>query len=146
MTTKTSPLVLLVEDNPDHADLVRQTLATPTQRPRLEHVRDGEQALDYLLRRGAFQDPASSPRPEVILLDIRLPKRDGLSVLREIKANPSLREIPVVILTTSSHADDVSAAYQGHANSYLVKPVDYGEFSALMRDLGVYLLDRNHQA
>ena len=104
---------------------------------------DGEAALDYLYQRGDYQLPEISPRPDVILLDLRLPKIDGMDVLREIKASDDLRGIPVVVLTSSEAAPDLTQAYQNHANSYLVKPVDFERFSHLMRDLGLYWLGWN---
>jgi len=107
------------------------------------HVSDGQAALDYLLRQGAFQDPASSPRPHVILLDLRLPRVDGLQVLQILKETESLRQIPVVILTTSATEQDIARAYHFHANSYLVKPIGFEEFEKMMRDLGFYWLAWN---
>jgi CheY-like chemotaxis protein len=133
-------LILLVEDNDAHAELVRRSFSLHNLANRIYHVSDGEEALDYLYRRGKFEDPASSPRPHVILLDLRLPRIDGLEVLREIKADESLRRIPVVVLTTSDAETDVARAYEAHANSYLVKPVDFQRFSQLMRDFGYYWL------
>ena len=110
---------------------------------RLKHVWDGEEALDYLYRRGKFTDRSESPRPGVILLDLRLPKIDGLEVLNTIKADPDLRRIPVVVLTTSAAETDKIKAYESFANSYLVKPVDYTQFVALMQSLGYYWLAWN---
>jgi CheY-like chemotaxis protein len=101
-------------------------------------VRTGQAALDYVRRQGAYADPSSSPRPELILLDLRLPLIDGLSVLREIKGDVALRDIPVVVLTTSDAPLDVQQAYEAHANSYLVKPMDHERFDALVRELGLY--------
>ena len=101
-------------------------------------------ALAYLLRQGVYADPATSPKPHVVLLDLRLPKVSGLDVLREIKTNNDLRAIPVVILTTSTAERDVVSAYAQHANSYLVKPVDFAAFTRLMHDLGLYWLLRNY--
>ncbi|MFH1117909.1 MAG: response regulator [Pseudomonadota bacterium] len=132
--------ILLVEDNADHAKIVKRSLKNHRISNVVCHVQDGETALDYLFRRGRFADPKSSPRPDVILLDLRLPKIDGLGVLKQIKESPHLLRIPVVILTTSHAEQDRAKAYDYHANSYLVKPLDFEKFSALMNDLGFYWL------
>jgi two-component system response regulator len=107
---------------------------------RLEHVVDGQEALDYLFHRAEFQDPNLAPRPNLILLDLRLPKVDGLEVLKTIKADADLAGIPVVVLTTSAAEVDMAKAYGNHANSYLVKPVDFPQFLKLMDALGYYWL------
>ena len=136
-------LILLVEDNPDHAELVQRSLADHRVANQVRHLTDGQSALDYLFRRGAFADPASSPRPHIVLLDLRLPLIDGLDVLKVIKQNLELQTIPVVVLTTSEAEQDVEAAYQNYVNSYLVKPVGYDDFNKLMQDLGFYWLGWN---
>jgi len=136
--------VLLVEDNPDHTELIERSFEDHRVANKIYHVADGEAAHDYLFRRGAYTDPQQSPRPHVILLDLRLPKVDGLEILREIKTSDELKKIPVVILTTSRAEQDVARAYQQHANSYLVKPVDFDRFTQLMDDLGFYWLGWNH--
>ncbi len=136
--------ILFVEDNPDHAELVTRSFEDHRVGNRIHHLTDGEAALDYLLRRNAYSDPEKSPRPHVILLDLRLPKIDGLEVLRVIRTSPGLEKIPVVILTTSHAELDVAKAYENHANSFLVKPLDYEKFTSLMDDLGFYWLGWNH--
>jgi CheY-like chemotaxis protein len=136
-------VVLLVEDNEDHAELVKRQLVDHRIANQLVHVTDGQSALDYLLQAGPYADPASSPRPHVILLDLRLPKVDGIEVLKSCKSNESLSTIPVVILTTSEAECDLDQAYENHANSYLVKPVDFNKFKQLMDDLGFYWLSWN---
>ncbi|MEW6084510.1 MAG: response regulator [Chloroflexota bacterium] len=136
-------LVMLVEDNVDHAELVVRTLEEHRIANRVRHFLDGQSALDYLFHRGEFSDPATAPRPHVILLDLRLPKVDGIDVLRGIKESDDLKSIPVVILTTSEAEKDVAKAYYNHANSYLVKPVGFEEFKKLMDDLGFYWLGWN---
>jgi CheY-like chemotaxis protein len=136
-------LIMLVEDNLDHAELVRRALADHRVANRLQHLTDGQSALDYLFRRGAFADPAVSPRPHLVLLDLRLPRVDGLDVLKAVKQDRELHTIPVVVLTTSDAKQDVSAAYRHYVNSYLVKPVGYDDFNKLMRDLGFYWLGWN---
>jgi CheY-like chemotaxis protein len=135
--------VMLVEDNIDHAELVMRTLQNHRIANKIRHFTDGQTALDYLLRRADFSDPASTPRPHVILLDLRLPRVDGLEVLQTIKEDQVLKSIPVVILTTSEAERDVARAYYNHANSYLVKPLGYEEFRKLMEDLGFYWLGWN---
>lgn len=136
-------VILLVEDEEAHAEIVRRNFASCRMANQLRHVDDGQAALDYLYRRNAFSDPATSPRPGIILLDLRLPKVDGLEVLKIIKNDPELAAIPVVILTTSKAEADMVKAYHSHANSYLVKPVDFTQFSELMETFGFYWLAWN---
>lgn len=133
-------VILLVEDDPAHAEIVRRNFEGFRLANRLEHVVDGQEALDYLYRRGPFADTARSPRPGLILLDLRLPKIDGLDVLSTIKGDTDLQRIPVVVLTTSAAERDMARAYDAHANSYLTKPVDYEQFLELMEALGYYWL------
>lgn len=136
-------LVMLVEDNIDHAELVIRTLEDHHISNRIRHFTDGQSAIDYLMREGEYSDPESSPRPHMILLDLRLPRVDGLVVLARIKENPELKAIPVIVLTTSEAERDVTRAYDNYVNSYLVKPVGFEEFSKLMNDLGFYWLGWN---
>ena len=142
-TTDNQIVILHVEDDPDHAELVRRSFESHRVTNRLMLVSDGEVALDYLFRRGDYADPKKSPTPTIILLDLRLPKIDGLEVLTVIKSDPTLKYIPVVILTTSEAETDVARAYELHANSYLVKPVDFNKFARLMEELGFYWLKWN---
>jgi two-component system response regulator len=136
-------LVMLIEDNLDHAELVMRTLADHKVANQIRHFSEGQSALDYLYRRGEYSDPAKSPRPNLILLDLRLPRIDGLEILKEIKNTDELRTIPVVVLTTSEAERDIARAYLNHANSYLVKPVGFEEFNQLMEDMGFYWLGWN---
>ena len=136
--------ILLVEDNPAHAELIIRSLEDHHVPNDIYHAYDGEVALDYLFRRGLFQNASENPLPHVILLDIRMPKIDGLQVLREIKSSAKLKHIPVIILTTSEADSDVKMAYDNYANSYLVKPVDFDKFMKLMEELGFYWLKWNH--
>ena len=131
-------VILLVEDDAAHAEIVRRNFADCRLANTLMHVTDGQAALDYLKQQDAFSDPAKAPRPGIILLDLRLPKVDGLEVLRSIKTDPKLSSIPVVILTTSNAESDKVKAYATHANSYLVKPVDFTKFTELMTAFGYY--------
>jgi CheY-like chemotaxis protein len=134
--------VLLVEDDPDHAELVRRGLEEYGSQLLLTHVADGESALEYLKDRAARNAPG---RPHLILLDLRLPRMDGLEVLREIKALPDLADIPCVVLTTSRAEGDMLKAYRLHANSYLVKPGDYGRFVEMIAGVERYWLRQNAQ-
>lgn len=136
--------ILLVEDNPAHAELVMRSFEDHRLANKIHHVADGEVALDYLFRRGRYADPEQSPRPHLVLLDLHLPRIDGLEVLREIRANESVQDLPVVVLTTSAVEGDVVGAYKNHVNSYVVKPVDFDKFMQLMDQLGFYWLAWNH--
>jgi len=133
-------IILLIEDNPAHAELVIRSLRRHRIVNEIYHVSDGEEALNYLFRRGNYAAPEKSPRPNLILLDLRLPKIDGLEVLKEIKTTEHLQRLPIVILSTSNAEIDVARAYDYHANSYLVKPIDFDKFAKLMNDLGFYWL------
>jgi two-component system, response regulator len=135
--------ILLVEDNEAHAELVIRGMRDQQVANRIHHVSDGEQALDYLFRRGTYTDPVINPRPNLVLLDLRLPRVDGLEVLKTIKSTPDLLSIPVVILTSSDAESDIARAYEYHANSYVVKPLDFKIFTKLMKDLGFYWLGWN---
>lgn len=137
------PLVLLlVEDDPAHAEIVRRNLQGFRVANRLEHVSDGQDALDYLYRQGKWSNE-TAPRPHIILLDLRIPKVDGLEVLRIIKDDHNLGSIPVVILTTSAAEADKIKAYASNVNSYLVKPLDLKQFVDLIHSLGYYWLAWN---
>ena len=135
--------ILLVEDNDAHADLVIRGMRDQQVANKIHHVTDGEQALNYLFGRGAYADPVQNPRPNLVLLDLRLPRVDGLVVLKTIKTTPALLRIPVVILTSSDAESDIVKSYDYHANSYVVKPLDYKLFTKLMKDLGSYWLGWN---
>lgn len=136
-------LILLVEDDPAHAEIVRRNLEDFRVANRIVHVSDGQEALDYLLHQGAYTDVEKFPLPGLVLLDLRLPKVDGLEVLKQAKSNSDLRSIPIVVLTTSSAESDMARAYECQANSYLVKPVDLPQFSSLMEAFGFYWLAWN---
>ena len=136
-------LVLYVEDDPAHAELTMASFEDAGAPHEIHHVADGEQALEYLKSSLDPDEAAAHPRPDVVLLDLRLPRVDGLEVLNEIKTNEALSTIPVVILTTSSAEADVAKAYRQQANSYLLKPVDYENFSALIETFGEYWLGWN---
>jgi CheY-like chemotaxis protein len=124
--------ILLVEDNPADVNLLRETFLESKVANQLHVVNDGEAALDFLHRRGEF---AAAAHPDLILLDIGLPKKDGLEVLAEIKTDPELRHIPVIILTTSQAEEDVFRSYDLHANSYITKPVHLNELFAVLKTI-----------
>jgi CheY-like chemotaxis protein len=122
--------ILLVEDNPGDARLVIEALKEGRVRNYVHVARDGIEALDMLRRADGFPD---SPRPDLVLLDLNLPRKDGREVLAEIKADPALRRIPVVILTTSTAEEDVVRSYDLHANCFITKPVDLDQFMGVVR-------------
>jgi CheY-like chemotaxis protein len=124
--------VLLVEDDPGDVLMTREAFEEHKVRNRLSVVSDGAEALAYVRREGEFAD---ATRPDLILLDLNLPKRDGREVLKELKADPDLREIPIVVLTTSSAESDVLASYQLHANAYVTKPVDFERFISAVKQI-----------
>ncbi|NIM05729.1 MAG: response regulator [Armatimonadetes bacterium] len=130
--------ILLVEDNEDHAFLIQKALRGYGLINEIHLAPSGEEALDYLFRRDKYADPKDSPRPGLILLDIRLPGMDGLEVLKTIKQNESLKTIPVCMLTTSAQQSDLEAAYANGANSYIQKPVDFNKFVEVVKSLGLY--------
>ncbi|MEI8038242.1 MAG: response regulator [Verrucomicrobiota bacterium] len=117
--------ILLVEDNPGDVDLAREALEEGKVRNSLHVVGDGEAALDFLRGKGAY---AAAPRPDLVLLDLNLPKMDGRQVLAEIKSDPALRSIPVVVLSTSRAEEDILKTYNLHANCYITKPIDLHQF------------------
>jgi len=137
--------ILLAEDNAAHAKLVMRTLAEHCLANTVSHVTDGEAALDYLLGRREYQNSSECPKPDVVLLDLKLPKIDGLTVLETIKSTDELRRLPVIILSTSNADSDASRAYELGANSYLVKPTDFAQFSQMIDDLGNYWLSWNRR-
>jgi CheY-like chemotaxis protein len=136
-------VILLVEDNPDHTELITRVLNNHRIPNRIIHVADGEAALHYLRRQAPYTDPETNPSPHIVLLDLQLPRLGGLEVLQAIKTDPTFRHLPVVIVTTSRMESDIRLAYQFHANSYLVKPVDFEQFIRMMNDLGDYWLEWN---
>jgi CheY-like chemotaxis protein len=139
METRDETDILYVEDNLDHAELVLRCLERYGVRDRVLHVEDGEQALAVLEQVKA----KVAVRPRMVLLDLRLPRVGGMEVLRQLKSTPELRDIPVIVLTTSASARDMHDAYANYVNSYLVKPDDLTTLSGLMTDLSTYWLERN---
>jgi len=132
--------ILLVEDEEAHAVIVKRNLDDFKLANKIWHVTDGQAALDYLYRRYDYSEPLSSPRPDLILLDLRLPRVDGLEVLKIVKSDPELVRIPVVIMTTSAAEKDITQAYDNYANSYLVKPLDLQQFMPMLKSMGFYWL------
>ncbi len=135
--------ILLVEDNPNDAELALRALRKHNLANRIEWVKDGEQALDYLFRRGLWASRIDG-LPRVVLLDLRLPKIDGIEVLRAIRAEEKTRELPVVVLTSSKEERDVVDTYKLGVNSYIAKPVAFDEFAKVVAEIGMYwaLLNR----
>ncbi|MBF0339421.1 MAG: response regulator [Magnetococcales bacterium] len=124
--------ILLVEDSPGDVELTREALADSKLLNRLNVVEDGEEAMAYLRQQGKYAD---ATRPDVVLLDLNLPRKDGREVLEEIKADPELKAIPVVVLTTSQAEEDILRTYQLHANCYITKPVDLNQFFAVVKSV-----------
>lgn len=138
--------ILLVEDNPDDVELTVRALEQQKIANPLVVARDGVEALDYLLGRGKYSGPETPVLPTVILLDIKLPKLDGLEVLRQIRGNERTRLLPVVILTSSKEEKDLINGYRLGANSYIRKPVDFDQFNEAIKQLGLYWLIWNEPA
>jgi two-component system, response regulator len=141
--TDTTIILLLIEDNESHAMLAIRGLSKFNGKLKIIHLEDGEAALEYLFRRGIYTDFKSSPRPQLILLDLRLPKIDGLDVLKQIKEDEDLRTIPIVVLTSSMAEPDINRAYYFFANSYMVKPLDFSDFREQMVKIADYWLKWN---
>ena len=137
--------ILLVEDDPHDVELTLRALKKARLSNRIHVARDGADALDYLCREGAHSGRAPGEEPSLVLLDLKLPKVDGLGVLRRLKSDGRTREIPVVVLTSSKEESDIAAAYKLGVNSYIVKPVDFEQFSETARQLGYYWLLVNRQ-
>ena len=131
-------VILLVDDDADDRMLARDALAESRLANDLREVEDGEQLLDYLQRRGKYADPASSPRPGLILLDLNMPRKDGREALKDIKADPNLRHIPIVVLTTSKAEEDIYRTYNLGVSSFITKPVSFEGLVSVMRVLGKY--------
>ncbi|MEM1034596.1 MAG: response regulator [Myxococcota bacterium] len=139
-------MLLVVEDDPAHVRLIERCLCPAGDEDvhlELRHVADGQQALDYLFRRGAFVDSDASPRPQLVLLDLRLPRCDGFEVLESVKGDARTQAIPVVVLTTSDAPRDISEAYARQANGYLVKPGDIEEMSDMLARARAFWLQHN---
>jgi CheY-like chemotaxis protein len=136
-----SVVILMAEDDADDRMLTKDAMDEGRLMNELRFVENGEELLDYLLRRGDYAEPASSPRPGLILLDLNMPKMDGREALAAIKAHPELRRIPVVIMTTSQAEEDISRSYDLGANSFVTKPVTFERLVHLMQTLKHYWID-----
>jgi len=137
--------ILLIEDNLNDAKLTIRALHKSKISNKLVHVKDGASAIDFLFGKGEYADRDSSIKPKVILLDLKMPKVDGLEVLRLIKENDLTKKIPVVVLTSSKENPDIELSYALGANSYIVKPVDFDGFMKAVSELGLYWLLFNQQ-
>jgi CheY-like chemotaxis protein len=138
MTQRASVVILMADDDADDRELTRDALMESRLVNDLHFVEDGAALLDYLHQRGAYSRPGSAPRPGVILLDLNMPRKDGREALREIKADPELRNIPVVVLTTSKAEEDIAQSYDLGANSFITKPVTFAGLVEVVRELGRY--------
>ena len=130
--------ILLADDDADDRVLAQDALKESRLANDLRFVENGEELMDYLMRRGQYADPETSPKPGVILLDLNMPRKDGREALREIKSNPELRSIPVVVLTTSKAEEDIYRSYDLGVNSFITKPVTFEGLVNVMRALGKY--------
>lgn len=137
--------ILLVEDNPNDAELTLYALRSINLANQVLWLKDGAEALDYLLGEGAYAGRESTGKPRLILLDLKLPRVDGIEVLQRLKADPELSMIPVVMLTSSDQESDLLATYRLGVNSYIVKPVDYDEFVKTIAKVGFYWMLVNHE-
>jgi two-component system response regulator len=135
--------ILLVEDNPNDAELTQRALRKGGFEDRLTIVRDGAEALDYLFASGAYSGRNIEDRPKVVFLDLKLPKVDGIEVLRRIRSDDRLKTVPVVVLTSSHEERDITQCYRLGVNSYVVKPVDFDSFYKSVAELGTYWLVLN---
>jgi len=136
--------ILLVEDNPNDVKLTLHAFASANLANSVHIARDGVEALDYVFGAASFPDGKLPQKPKLILLDLKLPRLDGHEVLKRIKDDPRTSRIPVVVLTSSSEEKDVMRTYENGANSYIVKPVDFEQFTESVRDIGKYWLVINH--
>jgi two-component system, response regulator len=135
--------ILLVEDNDNDVELTLRALAKHSVANKIHVVRDGEEALDFLFCRGAFSGRTFDEKPKMVLLDLKLPKIDGLGVLRAVKSDPRTKAMPVVVMTSSTQQRDMVESYQLGVNSYIQKPINFAEFQEVIRQLGYYWLAVN---
>src|SRR5918911_4225304 len=133
--------ILMADDDADDRLMTREAFEESHLANDLRFVADGVELMDYLKRRGKYSDPGTSPRPGLILLDLNMPKKDGREALEEIKNDPALRSIPVVVLTTSKEEEDIHRSYQLHVNAYITKPVTFEALVAVVQALGKFWLE-----
>lgn len=136
-------IILLAEDNPDDVILTQRAFKKSNLLNEIIVVKDGQEALDYLFAKGKYKDRDKNVMPELILLDLKMPKLDGLQVLKQIRENPRTKQLAVVILTTSKEENDIVASYCLGANSFITKPVDFEQFVEAVKQLGLYWLVLN---
>ena len=141
MKSKKPITILMADDDADDRDMARDAFAESHLSNDLRFVEDGVELMDYLKYRGKYSNPANAPRPGVILLDLNMPKKDGREALTEIKSDPALQEIPIIILTTSKQEEDILRSYRLHANSYITKPVTFEALVQVVAALGKYWLE-----
>jgi CheY-like chemotaxis protein len=134
-------LILMAEDDADDRLLVKEALEESRVLNELRFVEDGEELLDYLRKQGRYAADGASPRPGLVLLDLNMPRKDGREALREIKADPDLRRIPIVVMTTSKAEEDIFRSYDSGASSYITKPVTFDRLVELMKTLGQYWIE-----
>ncbi len=132
------PVILLVEDDPGDQELVRRALEEAKIRNKLYVVENGDEAMNFLNHRGIYEDPETSPVPDLILLDLNLPGMDGKELLKNIRKNPDLKRLVVIVLTTSRHEEDILSSYESGVNSYINKPVNYEDFIELVKVIDTY--------
>jgi CheY-like chemotaxis protein len=136
-----SIVILIADDDEDDRGFIKKAWEKSRLVNDLRFVEDGEEFMDYMYHRGKYSDPASSPSPGLILLDLNMPKKDGQEALREIKADPELRSIPIIVLTTSKTEEDIYRSYNLGANSFITKPVTFGSLAEVIQVLGQYWVD-----
>jgi CheY-like chemotaxis protein len=142
MTKSGQPIIILMaDDDADDRMLTKDALTESRVLNELRFVEDGEELMDYLTRKGKFADPETSPRPGLILLDLNMPKKDGREALKEIKSDPDLRRIPIVVMTTSKAEEDIFRSYDFGASSFITKPVTFDRLVELMKALGDYWVE-----
>ena len=138
-----SKIILLIEDNPSDIKLTKRALANNHILNDLVVIEDGQEALEYLFGTGQYENRDVSQKPALILLDLKLPRMDGLEILQQIRADPNTKRLPVVVLTTSKEEQDVAASYDLGVNSFIRKPVDFDQFVSAIQHLGLYWLVLN---
>jgi CheY-like chemotaxis protein len=139
---KNIPTILIAEDDEDDFVIIKEAFGEAQISSQLNWVKNGEELLDYLLHRGTYKDLINSPHPDLILLDLNMPKKDGREALKEIKSHPKLRTLPIVILTTSMNQEDVFYCYDWGANSFIRKPASFIQFTDLVKTLMKYWFEK----
>lgn len=140
-TEKKQFTILLVEDDPVDIELLIEALQGDRLVNEIKYVRDGSELMDYLRQKNSFSDKSQSPRPDLILLDLNLPKKDGREALREVKSDPNFRRIPIIVMTTSKSEEDIYLSYDLGANSYIVKPFSFDSMVEIIRSVKKYWFD-----